>query len=423
MFKDYVRKKLETYVRAYLAKHKPRLILVVGSVGKTSTKMAIATVLAQKYRVRVQEGNHNTHLSVPTSILGIAYPKNIRSFWAWQKVFSAARKRIRSKTNDCDVIVQELGSDTPGDIAQFSQYLVADISIVTAVSPEHMENFKTLENVAKEELGVTDFSRLSGINRDDIPGEFAMLLTNPNIDTYGLGGAAEYRFEIEDESLAGATGSMIIPGLNQFSVTLKVSSEAGIKSAVAAAFVGSRLGMNTQELQAGLGQIVPQPGRMSILPGIKGTTLIDDTYNSSPLAVEAALNTLYRTAAPQRIAILGDMNELGEVSAKEHQKIGRLCRPSLLDLVVTIGPESAKYLAPAAQNMGCVVHSFQDPMSAGAHARALMHTGAIVLAKGSQNGVFAEEALKILLADSNDEYKLVRQTPEWMEKKRQQFDK
>src|SRR3990167_6598495 len=126
MFKNFIQKKLEKYVRKYLAKHKPKVVLVVGSVGKTSTKLAIATVLSEKYRVRVHEGNHNTSMSVPLGILGIAYPENIRSLGAWLKVRKAAKQRIKSKDSDCDVIVQELGTDQPGDIPHFGTYLHGD---------------------------------------------------------------------------------------------------------------------------------------------------------------------------------------------------------------------------------------------------------------------------------------------------------
>lgn len=423
MFKNFIQKRLESYVKKYVAKHKPKLILVTGSVGKTSTKLAIATVLSEKYRVRVHEGNHNTHMSVPLAILGINYPDNVKSIGAWLKVRGAALKRIRNKVSDCDVIVQELGTDTPGDVKQFSGYLYADIAVVTSVSPEHMEFFKTIEAVAQEELEVSNFSRSTAINRDDIAPEFAKYLTTDTITTYGLGGAAEYRFEIEDQSLEGVSGKLIVKDLGETQAFLRVASQSGVKAAVAGAFTGARLGMTLNEIKKGLELITPPPGRMNILKGLKESTLIDDTYNASPLAVEAALQTLYQQQAPQRIAILGDMNELGEVSSDEHRKIGQLCNAGLLSWVITIGPESEKYLAPAARAQGCQVKSFKDPMGAGAFAHSVLEKDAVVLAKGSQNGVFAEEALKILLHNTEDEWKLVRQTPAWLEKKNKQFAK
>ncbi len=421
MFKNFIQKKLETYVKKYLARHKPKLIIISGSVGKTSTKFAIATVLSQKYRVRMHEGNHNTHMSVPLAILGIDYPDNIRSLGAWLKVRRAALKRIKSKTDDCDVIVQELGADTPGDVAYFGTYLKADIATVTAVSPEHMEFFKTLDEVAKEELAVSNFTRLLLINRDDINAEFSKYVTTPNIDTYGLGGAPEYRLETNDANLHGASGALIMGSKGKIAVKLQVASESGLKTAIAAAFVGEKLGLSGEQIAAGVANIVAPPGRMNILKGFRGSTILDDTYNASPLAVSAALQALYRESAPQRIAILGDMNELGQASEAEHTKIGQLCNAWLLDWVVTIGPESKKYLAPAAQKKGCRVISFDDPTSAGAFVHGVIEQNAVILVKGSQNGVFAEEAVKLLLHNPEDEAQLVRQTPAWLAAKHKQF--
>ncbi|MDO8335437.1 MAG: Mur ligase family protein [Candidatus Saccharibacteria bacterium] len=422
MFKNYIQKHIEKYAHKYLAKHKPKLVLVTGSVGKTSTKLAIATVLSEKYRVRVHEGNYNTHMSVPLGILGIAYPDNIRSVSAWLSVRKAALQRIRAKQSDCDVIVQELGTDQPGDIAHFGTYLHGDVAVVTAVSPEHMAFFQNLEAVAREELEVSNFSDITAINRDDIDGKFAEFIKNPEIDTYGLGGAAEYRFLIEDQTLGLVKGKMITPSTSDIEVELHVASEAGVKAAVAAGFVAERLGLEPQEIAAGLAKITSPPGRMNILRGQKESTIIDDSYNSSPLAAESAIETLYKIEAPQRIAVLGDMNELGQSSAAEHEKIGKLCNSNLLKWVVTIGEQSEKYLAPAAKANGCQVKSFRDPISAGIFVHSVLETGTIILFKGSQNGVFSEEAVKPILHSTDDERYLVRQTSDWLAKKSEQFD-
>ncbi len=423
MFKNYIQKHIEKYAHKYLAKHKPKLILVTGSVGKTSTKLAIATVLSEKYRVRVHAGNYNTHMSVPLGILGIAYPDNIRSIGAWLSVRKAAKQRIGAKESDCDVIVQELGTDQPGDIAHFGTYLHSDVAVVTAVSPEHMEFFKTIDEVAKEELEVSNFSNLTAINRDDIDGKFAQFITNPEFDTYGLGGVAEYRFLIENEKLGLIKGKMITPSTSDIKVELHIASESGVKAAVAAGFVAERLGLDPEEIATGLNKITPPPGRMNILRGQKGSTIIDDSYNSSPLAVEAALSTLYKQEAPQLITVLGDMNELGETSAREHEKIGKLCNGSMLSWVVTIGEQSEKYLAPAAKANGCQVKSFKDPISAGIFVHSIIEKSAVLLFKGSQNGVFSEEAIKPVLHSTADEQFLVRQSLDWLAKKAAQFEK
>jgi len=164
------------------------------------------------------------------------------------------------------------------------------------------------------------------------------------------------------------------------------------------------------------------PGRMNILRGVEDSIIIDDTYNSSPVAASAALQSLYSLQAPERIAILGSMNELGATSAAEHEKLGNLCDPNMLSWVITIGEEAEKYLAPAARSRGCQVKSFKRAIDAGAFAHSVLEKGAAVLAKGSQGGVYAEEAVKILCVMS-EESELVRQSPEWIKIKDDFFSK
>lgn len=421
--KKIIQRLLEQKTKTYLKKHKPILVLIAGSVGKTSTKQAIATVLSEKYRVRAHDGNHNTHFSVPTAIMGVEYPGDPRSGKEWRMVLKAMNLRIKGE-KDVDVIIQELGTDTPGDIAQFGRYLVPDIAVVTAVSEEHMEFFGTLEEVAKEELSIAKVAKLTVVNRDDVSEDYAKYAETSSIDTYGLGEKAEYRLAVEPASpLDGRIGKLITPEWGETSVTVQLVGEHSLKAAVAAACVGAKLGLTSQQVVMGLSKIKPVPGRMQVLRGLEGSTIIDDTYNSSPLAAEAALKTLIEIEAPQRIAILGSMNELGNTSAQAHEKLGKLCDPGMIEWVVTIGADAQKYLAPAALAKGCQVKSFDSPYLAGGFVHSVLKPGAAVLAKGSQNGVFAEEAVKVLLHSTEDEEKLVRQSEYWLRKKDDQFDR
>ncbi len=422
MFKKLVQKHLEKLTRKYFRRHHPKLIVVVGGAGKTTTKTAIATVLSTKYRVQLEESNINDQFAVPLAILGIKYPENIHSIGTWLKVFKAMRIRIKSPTG-VDVIIQELGTDHPGEIPHFATYLKPDIAVVTSVVPEHMEFFKTMDAVAQEELSVAGFSNLTVINRDDVPQEFAKYADTTNITTYGLTAESEYHFDtIAGAPLDGYTGNFISPEFDPMQVSIRLVGEHNLKAGVAAGLIGAKMGMNALEISTGLAQITPVSGRMRILPGYRGTTLIDDTYNSSPAAAVEALRTLYQIDAPQHIAILGSMNELGGMSAKAHTEVGEMCDPGLLDWVVTIGADAARYLAPAARARGCQVESFVSPLDAGAFVNKVMQPGAIILAKGSQNGVFAEESVKMLLAHIDDEKKLVRQSPKWVATKNAQFE-
>lgn len=423
MMKQIILALLERKVKKYLKRHKPILVLVTGSVGKTSAKYALATVLSEKYRVRAHEGNHNTDFSVPTALLGVAYPENPHSISDWLATLKAMSLRIKQE-KDVDVIVQELGTDTPGDIQQFSRYLHADIAVVTAVSEEHMEFFGTLDEVAREELSVAAFSKLTVVNRDDIDGMYAKYADTNSIHTYGLSEPAEYQLMVEPASpLDGRIGKLKTPEWGEVPLTVQLVGDHSLKAAVAAACVGAKLGLTSQQVAVGVSKITPVPGRMQVLRGVNDSTIIDDSYNSSPLAAEAAIKTLYDIDAPQRIAIMGTMNELGATSAQAHEKIGMLCDPQKLDWVITIGEDAGKYLAPAAAANGCQVRSFASPYEAGGFAHSVLGMGGVVLVKGSQNGVFAEEAVKVLLHSTEDEEFLVRQTPMWLKKKSEQFER
>ncbi len=424
MFKHFITLVLEFQARRLLKKRKPKIVAVTGSVGKTSTKVAIASVLSQRYRVLAQYGSYNTPIGLPMAIFNMAMPLNLRSITGWVKVFMEREKRLR-QPYPYDVLVLELGADKLGDIGYFKKYIVPDIAVVTAVAAEHMASFGNLDNVATEELAITHFAKTSFINRDNIDGVFTKFVADGTaLNTYGTSGIAEYRYRIDDyKPGSGYKGVFISPEHGEMPVALQLVGEHSIRAAVVAGAVAAKMNMTAPEIKAGLEAIRPVHGRMNPLRGLKNSTLIDDTYNSSPLAAVAALQALYLFPAKQRIVILGSMNELGNYSPDAHKLVGEACDPGLLDWVITIGADAEKYLAPAAITKGCQVRSFSSPYDAGAFAHQVLQRGAVVLVKGSQNGVFSEEALKELLHSTQEENLLVRQGAEWLAIKQQQFGK
>jgi UDP-N-acetylmuramoyl-tripeptide--D-alanyl-D-alanine ligase len=287
-----------------------------------------------------------------------------------------------------------------------------------------MEFFETIEVVAREELAAANFSKLAIINRDDIEGRFADLLTNPDLDTYGTTGAAEYRYELQDFSVdKGYVGAVITPDFAEPMVAnIRVIGEHSLRPDMAAVAVAIKLGLTPDQIVKGLSLIRPVPGRMNLLRGIDDTIVIDDTYNSSLIAASAALQELYKLQVPQRIAILGSMNELGTSSQAEHERLGAMCDPLLLSWVVTIGDDAEKYLAPAARVRGCQVKSFKSAIDAGGFVRSVTQPGAAILAKGSQGNVYAEEAVKVLCLMGEDD-ELVRQSEDWLTVKAEFFSK
>jgi UDP-N-acetylmuramoyl-tripeptide--D-alanyl-D-alanine ligase len=424
MFKTFVTKLLEHQAKRLLKKYKPKIVAVTGSVGKTSTKLAIATVLSKRYKVLAHYGSYNTPIALPLAMFDMHIPVRLRHPMSWLKVYMAMGKKLK-QPYPYQVLVLELGTDAPGDIGYFKKYIKPDIAVITAVAEEHMEFFGTLEAVAQEELSVSTFSNLTLINRDDVSAEYSKYVPSDiNIDTYGTSGVAEYHFLIDNYAAGdGFSGKFVSPEYKQQPVKLRVVGEHNIRSAVAAGTVGIKMGLSADQIAEGLQDIRPVSGRMNLLRGMEETTIIDDTYNASPIAVIAALQTLYSFPAPQHIAILGSMNELGAYSKEAHEQVGKACDPGLLDWVITIGAEAEKYLAPAAQARGCRVRSFMSPYDAGAEAHKLMQAHAVILAKGSQNRVFAEEAVKVILHSTQEESQLVRQSPDWMAIKEKQFGK
>lgn len=425
MFKKIVQRKLENYVKKYFETHpEVKLVIVAGSVGKTTTRQAVATLLSERYRVAMSSKNHNTEISVPMAILGIELPGKLHSPLAWMQVFRAAKLRIKWPTG-VDVIVQEIGVDHPGEMATYARYLNPDIALVTAVTPEHMEFFKTIEAVAAEELAVGNFSKQVLINRDDIEGRFAEYQQNPNFNTYGTSGASDYHFEATERATReGITGLLTAPELTEpLTVRAAVVGEHSMRPIVGAIAVAIKLGLTAEEILTGIVSVRPVNGRMNPMNGIGGTLVIDDTYNSSPAAASAALQTLYQfDTEPQRIAVLGSMNELGEVSPEEHTKIGNLCNPDLLAWVVIVGEDAANYLAPAARQRGCQVKIARDAIEAGQFVRSVAEEGSVILVKGSQGGVYLEETVKMLV-DISEHPELVRQSTDWLEIKQAHFDR
>lgn len=418
--KSLIVKILGWQVRRLTKRHQFQVVGVAGSVGKTSTKLAIFRVLSQSFRVQAQEGNYNDAISVPLIFFGQQMPSLFNPF-AWVTTFWRNEKIIK-KDYPYDVVVVELGTDGPGQIEAFKNYLKVDIGVLTAIAPEHMEFFDGLDAVAREELTIASFSTLMLANKDACAPEYLSDIKN-SLLTYALNQDADFR--IKSIKFSGTSCDFEVYRGNQIFLKAKheLVSEPQLYSVLAAVAVSAQLGMEAEDIEKGLHNIKPVAGRMQHLVGISNSTIIDDTYNASPHAMVAALNTLYRLEAPQKIAVLGNMNELGGYSQAEHQKIGEHCNPREVDLVITIGPDANQFLAPAAQEKGCQVKTFNDPYSAGRYIKSVIQPKAAILVKGSQNKVFAEETIKLLLANPNDADKLVRQSPYWLKLKAKTFGK
>ncbi|MEX2006895.1 MAG: UDP-N-acetylmuramoyl-tripeptide--D-alanyl-D-alanine ligase [Candidatus Saccharimonadales bacterium] len=405
-------------VRRLAKRHDFKVVAIAGSIGKSSTKLAIVKVLQQKFRVQFQEGNYNDLVSVPLIFFGQQLP-SLYNPLAWLSIFLKNESYIK-KSYPYDIVVVELGSDGPGQLKDFKSYLKVDLGVLTAITPEHMEFFKDLDDVAAEELTLTALSGRIIVNYDLCPPKYLKDVSNVAL-SYGIDEPADVRLVDVNFDNFSSSFKAEVHGKLFLSADHESTTEPLLYGVLAAIATGYELGMTAESIEKGLRELKPMSGRMQILAGINSSVIIDDTYNASPEATKAALKTLYRLKAPQKIAILGNMNELGSYSKAAHEEIGKYCDPKQLDLVVTVGPDANQYLAKTAEQKGCIVERFDSPYKAGGFLKGKIRSKAIVLAKGSQNGVFAEEAIKFLLANPTDAQKLVRQSPDWLKQKAKSF--
>lgn len=412
---------LKRYAKRLLTKYQPKIIVVTGSVGKTSTKLAIAHVLKSKYRVLADPRSYNTDIGLPLALFGLDTPHKLSSVSQWARIFKSMRNTIK-RGYPYDVVVLELGTDAPGDLARFKSYIKPDIAVVTAIAAEHMEFFKTIDAVAKEELTMVDSAKRALLSADVASKYADQYVERKDLAWYDNKEGQEYSFTKQGFDMKKGFWGQLDLGNVKINVQLKLLGVHSIKAAVAAAAVAEMMGVGPAVIQNQLKSLRAVEGRMNLLKGKNRSSIIDDTYNASPTAVIAALETLYSLPSTgKKIVILGSMNELGAHSKRAHQEVGRVCDSKQIKLVATIGKDAATYLAPTARHQGCRVEIFDSPYAAGEYVLKHLSAGDLVLAKGSQNGVFAEEAVALLLANDSDRKKLVRQAKKWQDIKSIQF--
>lgn len=422
LFKSYILKSLVSAVRQFfITNPNIKLVVVVGSIGKTGTKAALGHVLSQKFKVRTSRGNLNAALSAPLEILGVDGPNNPRNPLEWLKVVSRAKKASKQPT-DIEIIVQECGTDHPGDIPQFASYLCPDVTIITAITPEHMEFFADLDSVAREETATTRVSEVTIYNQDDISPRHLELIESAQKISYGSDDSADTWLEVGEFKFAqGFICRLHIGDKMSDEILIPVLGIHQLRILVGAAAVADNFGIDIKDITQALGKITHVEGRMQLLAGLNDSSLIDDSYNSSPAAVIMALKTLYDLPHGKKIAVLGGMNELGEETAGSHREVAGACDPERLDLVITVGELAKEHLVPSLP--GNIAHQHVNIAPEAAKILTdLLNSDTAVLFKGSQGGIFLEEAIKPLLKKPTDQTKLVRQSSKWLKTKQDFFD-
>ncbi len=418
--------KLRFIARLTLVKYKPAVVGVTGNVGKTSAKLAIAAVLSADRSTRASAKNFNNELGLPLNIIGDF--ESTEGLGVWFRAVWKGLKNLVITADYPEVLVLEYGVDRPGDMNYLLSVAKPQIGAVTAVGeiPVHVEFFSGPEGVAKEKSKLVSFLPATGfaiLNADDKAVVKMREQTRAHVVTFGFDPKAELHITNFKDRFDPETGEAGISfKLNYGGSFVPVRIEgvfgrtAAYSSAVAAA-VGLVFGMNLVKISEALGNYRGPAGRLRAIPALKGGMLIDDTYNASPRAMSAALETLKDIKAKRKIAVLGDMLELGKYTMEAHKEIGKLAAKSA-DILVTVGVR-AKFIAEAATSAKMPkkdIASFESVAEAGAWLAERVKNGDLILVKGSQ-GVRMEKIVKELMAEPlKAKELLVRQSPVWLAK-------
>ena len=415
-----------------LKKYKPKIIVVVGSVGKTTTKDAIYTVLRDSFFVRKSEKSFNSEIGLPLTILGLENGWTNPLLW-FKNIFEGAVLAILPSKYP-DWLVLEVGADQPGDIKGLSEWLAVDVAVITRFPdvPVHVEFFDSPQAVIEEKLSIIDALKEDGtlvLNVDDekIAAVREKLVTR-KIVSVGVGknhdvGATHIGVISKDKVPQGTRFHLHI-GEQEKTIELEgVLGKQHVYPSLSAAAVGHALGLEGNVIAEGLSLYKPVRGRMRILPGLKQTTLIDDTYNSSPIALEEALNVLSQVETRGRkIAVLGDMLELGKFSIDAHRKAGKKAA-EVSDIVMTLGFRSRDIAEGALQNgmHPSKLFQYDDVKRLGKELEHMLEEGDLVLLKGSQgsgqNMIRLERVVEEVMAEPQRKNELlVRQDKEWKQR-------
>ncbi|MBY0473389.1 hypothetical protein K2Q00_03905 [Patescibacteria group bacterium] len=419
--------------RLIVRKYKPHIVAITGSVGKTSTKDAIYAVLAQSYHVRKSDKSFNSEIGLPLTILGVPNAWNNPLHWIQNLIDGLFL--ILSNATYPKWLVLEVGADRPGDISSLAAWLPVDIAVITRLPevPVHVEFFDSPEAVVQEKASLINALSSAGtviIYADDARKDVLVKKAEKHgakIVTFGLSHSADVHaseFSLLRESgdgppaggwPVGVAGKITIEHTNiPVSIVGTVGSHMMLP-AVAAAAVGHVVGVDSHAIAHGISTYEPPRGRMHLIEGIKDTLVIDDTYNSSPAAAQAAIDALNLVAPKgRRIAMLGDMLELGRHSVEEHRKLGAYAAGKV-DILCTVGFR-ARGIADGALDNGFAdgnIFQYEDADKAGDEIAEMLQPGDCVLVKGSQS-IRMEKTVEHLMKDPELAPRLlVRQEGDW----------
>ena len=426
--KSKKRRWLETILRwmavIVLKKYNPKIIGITGSVGKTSAKEAVFSVLVVKFRVRKNEKNYNNEIGLPLTIIGSE--SGGRSFGGWIKVFFKWLGVVLLPLEYPEILVLEMGADRPGDIKYLIDFIHPAVGIITDISLSHIEFFKNIQEIAKEKgilakeigergLAVLNFDNPTVLKLSD--------QIKARISTFGFSeeadiSAADPFFIYNDDERREIKGLSFKLNHRGTSIPVRLNNVLAkhqVLAALAASAVGIEFGLHLVEIAAALENFSPPPGRMNLIKGIKNSSIIDDTYNASPTSTIAALEVFGEICASRKIAVLGDMLELGEETENGHRAVARKFLKIKGDIFFAVG-HRMKFAEQELIKNGFNeenIYVFSNPLEAGKKLKEIIQADDLILVKGSQ-GLRMEKVVEEVMDQPQKAQELLcRQNKEW----------
>jgi len=336
-----------------------KVIAITGSNGKTSTKDFVAAILSRGFRVTKTEGNFNNHVGLPQTML--------------------------AATASDQIAVWEIGMNHPGEIAALAKLAAPDAAIITNVGVAHIEFMGSREAIAAEKGALVEAIDASGaviLNGDDAFSESISQRTRAKVILAGIENGTVRAIDVSQS----ATGCefTILEGAHRCRAQLPVPGIHMVQNAMLAVAAGRAFGLSLEECAAGLASTPLTKARLQIKE-INGIQFIDDSYNANPDSMKAALRTLVELDADgRRVAVLGQMNELGEESERGHREVGETAAALGIDELFAVG-EAGAAIAQAARKAGLEKSSAVDsPEEAARRLSATASPGDLILVKGSR---------------------------------------
>lgn len=345
----------------------PRIIGVTGSSGKTTVTNFINQILSTKYKTCL--GYLNTKLGLAVNV-------------------------VNDMMEDCEFFVAEMGMDRAGELTETTKLFHPGIAVITTINHVHLEKLGSMEAIAQAKAEI-----LYGLKRGGIA-----ILNKQNAWVRKIG----KEFMDMDGQVDWYSSTT---KLSEITLPIHLLGVHNIRNAICASIVCKKLGMTAEEVNRGLKQLKLPKGRLNIIPGINGSILIDDTYNANPESAKYALDVLHKYKGKRKIAVLGDMLELGRFSVHDHKSIGRTVSKLGIDVLVTVG-EKAKDIKTSA-NLEKSYWIDSSNKSEEIISAIKPRSGDVILIKGSQ-GVRMEKITKALMKNPADAPTLlVRQDARW----------